>query len=56
MMSNVSGVGGSLMRAQPIYVKKYTIPIPPIAEQQRIVDKANELFAVLDSIRNSLEA
>jgi type I restriction enzyme S subunit len=56
MMSNVSGVGGSLMRAQPIYVKKYTIPIPPIAEQQRIVDKVNELFTILDSIQNSLDA
>jgi type I restriction enzyme S subunit len=56
MMSNVSGVGGSLMRAQPIYVKKYTIPIPPIAEQQRIVDKVNELFTILDNIQNSLDA
>lgn len=29
MLSNVSGVGGSLMRAQPKYVKNYPIPIPP---------------------------
>jgi type I restriction enzyme S subunit len=56
MMSNVSGVGGSLTRAQPIYVKKIIVPIPPIAEQQRIVDKVTELFALLDNIQNSLEA
>jgi type I restriction enzyme S subunit len=32
------------------------IPFPPIAEQQRIVDKVNELFTILDSIQNSLDA
>jgi type I restriction enzyme S subunit len=31
------------------------IPFPPIAEQQRIVDKVNELFTILDSIQNSLD-
>ena len=28
MLSNVSGVGGSLMRAQPKYVKTYPVPVP----------------------------
>ena len=32
------------------------IPIPPIEEQLRIVAKIEELFAVLDSIKESLEA
>ena len=31
-------------------------PLPPIAEQQRIVDKIEELFSVLDNIQNALEA
>ena len=54
MMSNVSGVGGSLMRAQPTFVKQYMIPIPPYNEQIRIVDKIQETFNMLDSIAESL--
>ena len=54
MMSNVSGVGGSLMRAQPTFVKQYMIPIPPYNEQIRIVDKIQETFKTLDSIAESL--
>ena len=54
MMSNVSGVGGSLMRAQPTFVKQYMIPIPPVSEQSRIVTKAREFFKTLDSIAESL--
>ena len=54
MLSNVSGVGGSLMRAQPSAVEKYLFPLPPLAEQHRIVAKIEELFAVLDSIKESL--
>lgn len=48
MLSNVSGVGGSLMRAQPKFVQKYPIPIAPLAEQKRIVDTIVDLFADLD--------
>ena len=55
MLSNVSGVGGSLMRAQPSCVEKYLFPLPPYQEQLRIVSKTNELFAVLDSIKKNLE-
>ena len=54
MMSNVSGVGGSLMRAQPTFVKQYLIPIPPICEQKRIVAKINETLNMLDSIAELL--
>lgn len=35
--------------------KKLIIPIPPIQEQIRIVAKIEELFAVLDNIKESLE-
>ena len=35
--------------------KKLPIPIPPLAEQQRIVQKIEELFHVLDNIQNALE-
>ena len=34
----------------------FLFPIPPLAEQQRIVAKIEETFSILDSIQNSLEA
>lgn len=55
MLSNVSGVGGSLMRAQPKYVKTYPIPVPPFAEQQRIVDRIESLFAKLDEAKQKAQ-
>ena len=55
MLSNVSGVGGSLMRAQPSSVNKYPIPLPPIAEQHRIVARIEELFTQLENIAEALK-
>lgn len=48
--SNVSGVGGSLTRAQPMFIKKYLIPLPPLAEQKRIVEKIEEVMGVLERV------
>ena len=57
LLSNVSGVGGSLMRAQPESVKKYPVLIPPYKEQVRIAKKISELFKKLNDIeKNSAEA
>ena len=50
LLSNVSGVGGSLMRAQPASVEKYLFPLPPLAEQKRIVAKIEEVFKALDAL------
>lgn len=55
MLSNVSGVGGSLMRAQPKYVQIYPIPISPLSEQQRIVDRIESLFAKLDEAKEKAQ-
>ncbi len=46
LMSTVSGVGGSLLRARPAYVAKISVPVPSLPEQQRIaksLDKADAL-------------
>lgn len=37
-------------------IESFLFPLPPIEEQLRIVVKIEELFAVLDSIKESLEA
>ena len=37
-------------------IKNELFPLPPLAEQQRIVAKIEELFAQLDAIENSLQA
>ena len=54
MLSNVSGVGGSLMRAQPAIVNKYLFPLPPINEQCRIVAAIQEYYEILDNISANL--
>lgn len=55
MLSNVSGVGGSLMRAQPKYVNMYPIPLAPLEEQRRIVEKIESLFAKLDEVKEKVQ-
>ena len=37
-------------------LRKYLIPLPPRNEQKRIVSKIEELFAILDDIKESLES
>lgn len=55
MLSNVSGVGGSLMRAQPKFVQGYPVPLPPLVEQQRIVDRIESLFSKLDGAKEKAQ-
>lgn len=38
------------------YVRNYPIPLPPLAEQQRIVDRIERLFAKLDEAREKAQA
>lgn len=56
MLSHVSGIGGSLMRAQPKHIRSYPIPLPPLAEQQRIVDRIESLFTALDEVWERVQA
>lgn len=55
LMTTISGVGGSLTRANPNQVAFFEIPIPPLPEQHRIVAKIEELFSDLDKGIESLK-
>ena len=54
LSSQVSGVGGSLTRAQPAIVKSYLVPVPPMEEQKRISKEIGRWFECLDNISLSL--
>ena len=54
MLKNVSGVGGSLMRARPNAVKELKIALPPIEIQGKIASKLDELLSELDKGVESL--
>ena len=54
-MLTVSGVGGSLMRARPVDAAKIRVPLPPLAEQRRIVAKLDALTARLARARAELD-
>ncbi len=46
---NVSGVGGSLMRARKNAIEDYPFPLPPLPEQHRIVAEIEKQFTRLDA-------
>ncbi len=56
LCADVSGVGGSLMRARPQAVRKISIAIPPLSEQRRIAGKIDELQARSRTAREALKA
>lgn len=56
LLSNVSGVGGSLMRAQPKFVKNYPIPIAPYYVQVQIADFIDKEFARLDKAQEQIQS
>ncbi|NLD91289.1 MAG: hypothetical protein GX639_01340 [Fibrobacter sp.] len=56
LCSDVSGVGGSLTRAQPVKVSRYPIYILPRAEQKEIASRLDNLLAQVDKIKTRLDA
>lgn len=55
LCAEVSGVGGSLTRAQPRKVATYSLSIPPLAEQTRIAEKLDELLAQVDTLKARID-
>ena len=51
----IGGKGIGLLGLSSNALHKIEIPLPPLAEQQRIVQKIKELFLVLDNIQKALE-
>lgn len=48
--------GSNINNVKNAHLQNYQICLPPLAEQQRIVTKIEELFSVLNNIQNALEA
>jgi type I restriction enzyme, S subunit len=55
LCSEVSGVGGSLTRAQPSRVATYPVPVAPLAEQTRIADQLDTLLTRIRACQDRLE-
>ena len=55
LCEDLTGVGGSLTRAQPKRVAKFRIPFPPLAEQKRIADKLEVVLGRVDTCRARLD-
>ncbi len=51
----LTGVGGSLTRAQPKRVAQFPVPLAPLPEQQRISDKLDALLARVDACHERLD-
>jgi type I restriction enzyme, S subunit len=55
LCSEVSGVGGSLTRAQPKKVANYPVKIPPFNEQKRIAEKLDQILEEVNSAKARLD-
>ncbi|MGQ1908197.1 restriction endonuclease subunit S [Marinifilum sp. RC60d5] len=53
--ANVGAIGSGLKNLNVNNVRKYKIPLPPLAEQKRIVAKLDDLFASLENTKTRLE-
>lgn len=49
------GKGGAQPNISQIILKQHPVPLPPLSEQQRIVERIEELFAKLDEAKERLQ-
>lgn len=45
------GKGASQGNLNLVFIREFVVPIPPLAEQQRIVDRVNDLLAMCDALK-----
>ena len=55
MVSEVTGIGGSLTRAQPKAVAEYPVPVLPRQEQDAIVKVLNKVHSVMESRKREIQ-
>lgn len=55
MISEVTGIGGSLTRAQPKAVAEYPVPVLSIDEQEKIVGVLNKLNSIIGARKRELQ-
>ena len=55
LCTDLTGVGGSLTRAQPKRVDEFIVPVAPRGEQQRVADKLDTVLARVDACRERLD-
>jgi type I restriction enzyme, S subunit len=56
LRSRASGTSGSMPKINQATLKSLPIPIPPLAEQRRIVAKVDQLMALVDHMETQLES
>ncbi len=56
LRERASGTSGSMPKINQTTLKSLPLPIPPVVEQNRIVDKVNQLMALCDELEKRLVA
>lgn len=56
LRSRASGTSGSMPKINQTTLKALPIPVPPLAEQRRIVAKVDQLMALVDELEEQLAA
>lgn len=56
MIFIAKGKGGAQPNISQEIIKEHEVPLPPLPEQQRIVERIESLFAKLDEVKEKLEA
>jgi type I restriction enzyme S subunit len=54
LRARASGTSGSMPKINQTALKSLPLPIPPVAEQRRIVSKAEQLMALVDELESHL--
>jgi type I restriction enzyme S subunit len=55
LRARASGTSGSMPKINQTTLKSLPVPIPPLAEQRRIVAKVDKLTAMIDALENQIE-